>query len=136
MRIIYTNLLQWMGTHDSYTPLHKDPNPNLFVQLIGSKKVRLYPPDMGMNIFQDVQKKIGRNSSATFRGEEMMDGPERLALEDAVWDEDSGDNTYASLGFRADVSAGDALFIPKGWWHSVISVGSQPITVSANWWFR
>jgi hypothetical protein len=126
----------WLGTLDTYTPLHKDPNPNLFVQIVGDKKVRLYPPDVGMNIFQDVQKKIGGNSSATFRGDEMMDGPERRALEEAVWDDDSENNSYQASSFRADVNAGDSLFIPKGWWHSVKSVGSQAITVSANWWFR
>jgi len=34
-----------------------------------------------------------------------------------------------------EVSPGDALFIPKGWWHSIKSVGIG-VTASVNWWFR
>lgn len=34
----------WMGLAPTYTPLHRDPNPNLFVQLAGTKRVRLLAP--------------------------------------------------------------------------------------------
>jgi len=33
------------------------------------------------------------------------------------------------------LEAGDGMFIPKGWWHSVKGVG-KGIIGSANWWFR
>ncbi|KAF2761495.1 Clavaminate synthase-like protein [Pseudovirgaria hyperparasitica] len=33
------------------------------------------------------------------------------------------------------IGPGDALYIPKGWWHSVKGLG-QGIVGSANWWFR
>ncbi|EPE32572.1 Clavaminate synthase-like protein [Glarea lozoyensis ATCC 20868] len=125
----------WMGTLNTYTPLHKDPNPNLFTQIVGEKQVKLYPPAVGRGIFQHVQEQIGQNSSATFRGEEMMAGPEALALENAVWGNGSDAGRWDGE-LVADVDPGDALFIPKGWWHSIKSFGSQPVTVSANWWFR
>lgn len=121
----------WIGMPPTYTPLHKDPNPNLFVQLASSKRVRLFKPGTGLSIFRDVQRRIGGSSSSTFRGEEMMDGPERHALEDTVWGERSGNQE----GFEVTVSPGDALFIPKGWWHSIKSIGTD-VTASVNWWFR
>jgi Cupin-like domain len=120
----------WMGIPPTYTPLHKDPNPNLFVQLASSKRVRLFEPAIGSAIFQDVQQRIGQYGSASFRGEEMMEGPERAALDEAVWG-----NDVKGEGYEAMVSPGDALFIPKGWWHSIKSVGSG-VTASVNWWFR
>lgn len=120
----------WMGIPPTYTPLHKDPNPNVFVQLASSKRVRLFNPAVGSKIFKEVQLKIGQYGSASFRGDEMMEGPERDALDAAVW----GDGVTED-GYETTVNAGDALFIPKGWWHSIKSVGSG-VTASVNWWFR
>ena len=108
----------WMGIPPTYTPLHKDPNPNLFLQLASNKLVRLFKPDTGTAIFRDVQEKIRSHTSAAFRGDEMMQGPERIALEDAVWNCPKG-----TEGFEVVVRPGDALFIPKGWWHSIKSIG-------------
>jgi hypothetical protein len=117
----------WMGIPPTYTPLHKDPNPNLFVQLSGSKVVRLFAPNDGLAIFRDAQIKIGGQASAAFRGDEMMHGPERRELEDAVWDHSS-----STTGYEVVVRPGDALFIPMGWWHSIKSIG-RDITASVSY---
>jgi hypothetical protein len=120
----------WMGIPPTYTPLHKDPNPNLFVQLASRKRVRLFAPAVGIEIFRIVQEKVRQNASSSLRGEEMMEGPEREELERAVWGEVSGVER-----FEATIEAGDALFIPKGWWHSIKSEG-EGVNASVNWWFR
>ncbi|KAJ8061306.1 hypothetical protein OCU04_010369 [Sclerotinia nivalis] len=120
----------WMGTSTSYTPLHKDPNPNLFIQSVGKKKVRLFPPTVGRGIYQNVQQSIGASGIASIRGEEMMEGPERSLLEERVWGEG-----VTEEGFEVEVGPGDALFIPKGWWHSIKSLDGG-INASVNWWFR
>jgi hypothetical protein len=120
----------WLGSPPTYTSLHKDPNPNFFVQLASNKIVRLFPPPVGMSIFHNVRKELGSQASPTFRGEEMMYGPEMLALEAAVW------NCSSQIdGFETVVRPGDALFIPNGWWHSVKSI-NMDVSASANWWFR
>jgi hypothetical protein len=118
----------WMGTPPTFTPLHKDPNPNLFVQMAGKKKVRLLEPVKGKKVFDDVQRMVGASASAQMRGAEMMQGPERLALRDAVWGENA-DAHEVTLG------PGDALFIPEKWWHSIKSAGVD-FNASVNWWFR
>lgn len=133
----------WIGTPPTYTPLHRDPNPNFFLQLAGRKLVRLFPPHIGLEIFSAVQAELGRNGSAMFRGEEMMQGTERGLLEKEVWgDGDSFLKPSLDLegggrgrGYEATVEAGNALFIPLGWWHSIKSVGAGT-TASVNWWFR
>lgn len=122
----------WLGQAPTYTPLHRDPNPNLFVQLGGKKIVRLYAPRVGNAIFSKVQEQIGGSASATMRGEEMMQGKEKELLETEVWS-DSQDTIDGA--WQAELDAGDALFIPKGWWHSVKGVGDD-MNGSVNWWFR
>jgi hypothetical protein len=124
----------WLGRAPTYTPLHRDPNPNLFVQLAGRKQVRLFKPDLGNAIFHHVQNSIGGAANATMRGAEMMEGAERAALEQAVWNAPSG-AFWTSEGLQCEVGLGDGLFIPKGWWHSIKGVG-QGMIGSVNWWFR
>lgn len=110
----------WLGQAPTYTPLHRDPNPNLFVQLAGTKVVRLFSPGAGRNIFAKVQESIGGSASATMRGEEMMQGAEKKALEKEVW---GRTDLYRSSAYEAELHGGDGLFIPRGWWHSIKGVG-------------
>lgn len=123
----------WIGHSPTYTPLHRDPNPNLFVQLAGDKVVRLVSPDDGLGLFATVRRQLGKSGSreaAAIRGEEMMQGPERVLLEKVVWDD--GDHPCAPQagamvpdkgGYEARLGPGDGLFIPKGWWHSIKGIG-------------
>ena len=124
----------WMGIPPTYTPLHRDPNPNLFVQLAGAKVVRILEPEAGERIFTRVQNMLGRSDSAAFRGDSMMKGQEKQLLDTEVW----GGASQAEgreVGYEVSVEGGDGLFIPKGWWHSIKGVG-KGITASVNWWFR
>ncbi|KAI1424676.1 Clavaminate synthase-like protein [Xylaria sp. FL1777] len=129
---IYSSSI-WLGLQPTYTPLHRDPNPNLFCQLVGSKAVRLLRPRAGLSVFQDVRRSLGTAGNSRFRGPEMMEGPERDGLHRAIWV-----NLDASKEiWQAMLNPGDALFIPQGWWHSVRSCGHEAeLNVSANWWFR
>ncbi|ETS78362.1 hypothetical protein PFICI_10424 [Pestalotiopsis fici W106-1] len=122
----------WLGLEPTYTPLHRDPNPNLFVQLLSNKTVRLLKPSLGQQLYTRVQQQLGFRGNSRFRGAEMMSGPERAALYDAIWGVgQSGDILEAVL------EPGDALFIPKGWWHSVQSnFDDGRLNASVNWWFR
>ena len=126
--IYATNL--WIGRPPTYTPLHRDPNPNLFVQLAGSKMVRLMDPSAGERVFARVQASLGRMASAKFRGEEMMQGDEAKALEEEVWGSGNG-NEGESYRFEAQLQAGDAVYIPNGWWHSIKGTG-EGVTASVS----
>ena len=126
----------WIGHPPTYTPLHRDPNPNLFVQLAGRKVVRLLSPEDGSALFGSVRKRTGKSGdrgATVFRGDEMMQGEERTLLEQAVW---GGGGSIAAdaasrEGYEAQLDAGDAVFIPKGWWHSIKGVG-EGVTASVR----
>ncbi|KAI1763374.1 Clavaminate synthase-like protein [Hypoxylon sp. FL1150] len=125
---IYSSSI-WLGLQPTYTPLHRDPNPNLFCQVVGSKRIRLMTPDRGDDVYGRVRRELGSHGSSRFRGAEMMGGLERELLYRAVWD----DETVSEVS----LNPGDALFIPMGWWHSVASDGPDGrLNCSANWWFR
>ena len=132
----------WLGLSPTFTPLHKDPNPNLFVQLAGRKRVRLFEPMFGEEIYRGVRSGILSThasggalpgSSAIRDEEEMMQGPEREELERVTWGEDKKE--VGNLVWEAELGIGDGLFVPKGWWHSLKSAGVG-VNGSVNWWFR
>ncbi|KAF2691309.1 Clavaminate synthase-like protein, partial [Lentithecium fluviatile CBS 122367] len=127
---IYASSL-WMGRPPTKTPLHRDPNPNLFIQLAGRKVARLMEPEHGRQLYERLRAGAGH---AHMRGEEMMIGYEMERLEDAVWG-DGGGNNQDVRGVEATLESGDALFIPLGWWHAVRGIG-QGANASVNWWFR
>ncbi|KAL7622214.1 hypothetical protein AAE478_007717 [Parahypoxylon ruwenzoriense] len=125
----------WIGLQPTFTPLHRDPNPNLFCQLAGSKKVRLTAPKAGDALYRLIRKKLGIYRHKQLRGPEMMSGPEFELLHAAVWGEES-DHGDVQID-EVSLNPGDALFIPLGWWHSVASTGEDgKLNASANWWFR
>jgi hypothetical protein len=140
----------WLGVPPTYTPLHRDPNPNLFVQLCGRKAIRLMRPGEGGRLFEGVRRRAynmsggtgsaGMDTGGRLRGEEMMRGVERRVLQEAVWgaedDKEGGEGGWQGEMWEARLAPGDALFIPLGWWHSVRSVGEEGVNASVNWWFR
>nr|POE74820.1 lysine-specific demethylase jmj30 [Quercus suber] len=127
---VYASAL-WLGEAPTYTPLHRDPNPNVFVQLAGRKVVRILRPEAGRGVFAKVQEQVQGTAHERLRGEEMMSGMEKEVLERAVW---GGDDLGVAV-IQVELGSGDGLFIPKGWWHSVKGVGNG-MTGSVNWWFR
>lgn len=142
----------WLGLEPTYTPLHRDPNPNLFVQLCSSKVVRLLPPASGDQMFSTVQQYLGnKTGNSRVRGLEMMVGPEADFMFKAIWwdKEWAGTVPGSTIELEDELAAlkatmqeatldpGDALFIPKGWWHSVKSrFIDGRLNGSVNWWFR
>ncbi|OAL50658.1 Clavaminate synthase-like protein, partial [Pyrenochaeta sp. DS3sAY3a] len=96
----------WMGRPPTRTPLHRDPNPNLFVQLAGQKVVRLMRPEVGRAVYEKVRAEVGRaGGKANMRGQEMMEGTEMEALENAVWNEQGA----MEEGVEATLERGDGL---------------------------
>jgi len=133
----------WLGLEPTSTPLHRDPNHNIFTQLRGAKVVRLLRPEFGRRLFRAVQAELGARGSPNMRGVEMMAGPERELLDHKVWAWGSAGSEEEDAGAplegmaEAVVRPGDSLFVPMGWWHSVKSeFADGRLNASVNWWFR
>ena len=102
----------------TYTLLRKDPKLNLYTQLAINKVVKLFRPEVGRPIFHRVRAKLGSQTSPIFRSEGMMQDPERIVFQDAVWNCPQDTDEYEIVVVRPE----DALFILKGWLHSIKSI--------------
>ncbi len=85
----------WIGGAGTHTPLHHDTDNSLLCQLHGRKRVRLAPPE-SLALLALARGVYSRWDPVTA---EDPNAPERL--------------------IEIEVAAGDALFIPAGWWHQV-----------------
>ena len=122
----------WIGLPPTYTPLHRDPNPNLFVQLVGTKTVRLLDPVAGKRIFADVQATLDGQDGLpqNYLGPEMMWGASKARHEAQIWSYPVP-LVQGEVIYEAQLEGGDALFIPKGWWHSIKGTG-EGVTASVS----
>jgi hypothetical protein len=104
----------WIGPAGSFTGLHYDIADNLFAQVHGSKEFTLYPPGQTPFLYPGGKYDIGSVISDI-----DVKHPDfnRFPL------------FRRAQGTRITVSAGEVLFTPKGWWHSVLGLETS-ISVS------
>jgi hypothetical protein len=92
----------WFGPAGTVTPLHHDTTSILFCQVVGRKRVALVAP------FETALLEGARGFYAGARAGEIARG-ERPELAEVTVRE-------------VELSAGEALFIPAGWWHEVTAL--------------
>jgi hypothetical protein len=93
----------WIGPAGTVTPFHHDLTNNLLVQVKGRKRVHMVPN------WEEARMKQTRRIFSDW------------TLDDMLKARDRGDS-QAPLVMEAEIGPGDALFIPVGWWHHVISL--------------
>lgn len=108
----------WLGPKGTKTPLHKDPNHNIFCQVFGKKHVRLYSSQVPESHVYPFPADVYRNTSQV--DVENVDNSKYPLFRDLQY-------------WTCDVEGGDMLFIPKSFWHYVKSVDPS---LSVNFWFR
>jgi hypothetical protein len=108
----FGNGMPWIGGLGSFTPLHHDLTNNLLVQLVGVKSILLVPPSEAAKLYP---------AEGVFSEISDLDDPEQISRFPLA---------RSVEGYRVDLSPGDALFIPVGWWHQV---RSQSFSVSATY---
>jgi hypothetical protein len=107
----------WMGGVGAHTPLHTDiDSQNLHAVMYGQKKVLLFPPQDEAFLYpSDIYEWTTVFSSVDFRNPDLIRYPK----------------TRQATGYEAVIGAGDILYIPIGWWHTVTCL--EP-TISVNAW--
>lgn len=110
----------WMAADSSRSSPHYDPYNNVLCVVTGSKRVKLCSPSLTPTLYPlPVWGDSANHSSVNFVDPDFETHPEyRHALEQ---------------GETIMLHAGDALFIPEGWWHQV---DSEADTIGVNFWWR
>ncbi|MEO0869724.1 MAG: cupin-like domain-containing protein, partial [Cyanobacteria bacterium J06642_11] len=118
----------WCGPagHTSY--LHYDPMDGTLVQLVGSKRITMFPPSQLYNLYPF---SIWNH---------FIHGAKRRAVYSQVSlaqpDLQSFPKFPVASSHRIEITLqpGDILFIPAGWWHQVTSVGEGVVCSINRWW--
>ncbi|MBC7543757.1 MAG: cupin-like domain-containing protein, partial [Candidatus Sericytochromatia bacterium] len=106
----------WIGSGGNVSYLHFDPMENVLAMLCGRKKLVLIPPDQTHHVYP-IYDPDPLGSATDLRRPDFAKHP-GLHLA-----------TYSEVVLEA----GEALFIPLGWWHHVASEG---LNIAVNvWWY-
>lgn len=111
----------WIG-NASYVACHYDTYDNLAVVVAGERRFTLYPPEAVASLY------VGPIDNT-------MAGPPVGLADGSV----PGDPRYPAFeairdqALQVDLAPGDALYLPKLWWHRVEA--TAPFNVLANYWW-
>ncbi len=107
----------WLGKAGTVTPLHRDVPHNLHVHLSGRKRWLLFAPGQSARLYP--------------RG--LFSGMPNFAQVDPERPDDARFPRFrGARALCATLDAGEALFIPHGWWHHTRSLDDA---VSMNFWW-
>ncbi|CAF3715620.1 unnamed protein product [Rotaria sp. Silwood1] len=106
----------WIGSQGAHTPCHYDTyGINFVAQIVGKKRWLLFPSDSPIG---QLQTRIPYEESSVY-----------LDIDPSVLDKFKNIDVYDII-----LEPGDVLFVPKHWWHFVLSLDS--ITISVNSWLE
>lgn len=113
----FTSARLWVSPAGAETPLHQDLPHNVLIQLQGTKRVWLAPPDEA--------RRLGRYSrwsrAPNFAHADLE------TRDPARWPE-----LERVMVYQCDLRPGELLFIPSRWWHQVRSLEAS---ISVSTWF-
>jgi hypothetical protein len=116
-RLKLTEVL-WMSAKGTRSALHFDQTENLLVQVRGTKRLRLFPPDQSRFLYPHPPwSSLPQFSRVDLARPDLRRFP-RLSR---------------ASGFVTNIGPGDAVYIPSGYWHDV---ESEELTISLGfrWW--
>ncbi|XP_055813214.1 lysine-specific demethylase JMJ31 isoform X2 [Solanum dulcamara] len=110
----------WMNSMKARSSTHYDPHHNLLCIVSGCKEVTLWPPSATPYLYPlPLYGEASNHSSVTLEEPDLSVYPRAAFL-----------NGFSQ---KVVLHAGDALFIPEGWFHQV---DSEVLTIAVNFWWR
>jgi hypothetical protein len=106
----------WLGPPGAVTPLHRDLGNVFFAQIVGEKRVKMFPSKQMHLVYNEV----GYHSEVDL--EDFL--PEEFPL------------LRRTSMFDEVIAPGELLFIPVGWWHWVKSLDITMTVTGNNFKFR
>ena len=126
------NAMFWFGPRSCVSPLHYDPLDNLLVQIVGQKRVLLYPnriTERGDTIKDEDDHALNWHY-AGYDGQQYNTSPIDVENPDFT---QFGLFRHAPAAVECLISPGDILYVPSKWWHHVRSLDTA---ISVNIWWR
>lgn len=111
----------WIG-HPSNVSSHYDTYDNLICCVAGARKFTLYSPDCIGKLYVGPIDNTMAGQPVSLAASSPEDA-ERFPLFEAIRDS----------AIEIDLNPGDALYLPKLWWHQVRS--TEPVNAMVNYWW-
>jgi len=115
---IFYHLLAWIGPSGTITGFHADWSENLNVQIKGKKNWYLASPEYNDKMY-------------------INDRFERISITSQIDLQNLNDANFPLFRkvkvIKVTVDEGDAIYVPRGWWHYVESL-EPSISVSVHYW--
>ncbi|ONH93488.1 hypothetical protein PRUPE_8G234700 [Prunus persica] len=109
-----------MNNAQARSSTHYDPHHNLLCIVSGCKQVVLWPPSASAILYpMPIYGEASNHSSVPLENPDFSNYPRAQCLME-----------YSQ---KVILHAGDALFIPEGWFHQV---DSDDLTIAVNFWWR
>ncbi|KAH9602751.1 hypothetical protein KSS87_023039 [Heliosperma pusillum] len=110
----------WMNNSQSRSSTHYDPHHNLLCVVAGCKQVVLWPPSSGPLLYpMPIYGEASNHSSVSLDSPDLSRHPRF--------------DRACEKSQNVILQAGDALFIPEGWYHQV---DSDELTIAVNFWWQ
>ncbi|XP_062085320.1 lysine-specific demethylase JMJ31 isoform X2 [Humulus lupulus] len=110
----------WMNSAQARSSTHYDPHHNLLCLVSGCKRVLLWPPSASPMLYpMPIYGEASNHSLLAVENPDLLVYPRAKCLME---------NSQKII-----LHAGDALFIPEGWFHQV---DSDDLTIAVNFWWR
>ncbi|GBE79449.1 Clavaminate synthase-like protein [Sparassis latifolia] len=129
----------WIGDSRSITSIHSDPYENIYTVVRGAKHFTLLPPTEGWCLEERTypHAQYIRSPKTSPKTSELVLSPSPSTAVPIRWSSVVDPNLPGALPAEAhpiqiSVQAGDALYLPAGWWHYV---RQSSVTIALNYWY-
>jgi hypothetical protein len=112
----------WVG-HESNVSCHYDTFENIACVVAGRRRFTLYPPELIGSLYVGPIDNTMAGQPVSLAASAPPEDAGKYPLFDAVRDQ----------ALVAELEPGDALFLPKLWWHQV--EGTAPFNAMVNYWW-